>query len=138
MEINFFFEDIEEISLAESKDKDWILNCIKKYKKTAGKINFIFCPDTYLLEINKEYLNHDYYTDIITFDYCEGESVSGDIYISVERVDENSKKLNEVFNIELHRVMIHGILHLIGLKDSTEEEKLKMRSAEESCLTYYS
>jgi len=134
MNIFFFFEDVKKIDLEVSNDKQWILNCIKKYKKITGSINFIFCSDTYLLEINRKYLNHNYYTDIITFDYCEGDVINGDIYISIDRVEDNSKKFNSVFSIELHRVMIHGVLHLVGLKDSTEEEKLVMRNAENLCL----
>ena len=137
MEINFFFEDFEKFAIDKSKDKEWIVKCIIKYKKKIGDINFIFCSDSFLLEINKKYLDHDYFTDIITFDYCACNTVSGDIYISIDRVTENSEELNEPFKKELHRVMIHGILHLLGLRDSTEKEKLEMRNAEDSCLYYY-
>ena len=138
MGINFFFEDIKKTDFKRITIKNWILKCIKKYNKSAGNINFIFCSDSYLIEINKKYLNHDYYTDIITFDYCEGEIINGDIYISAERVKENAKDLNENFNVELRRVVIHGILHLLGLKDATKDEKSGMREAEDLCLKNYS
>lgn len=137
MDINFFFEDFEGFVFNKSKDKKWILKCIKEYKKTAGDINFIFCSDPYLLEINKKYLDHDYFTDIITFNNCDEDIISGDIYISIDRVKENAEELKEDFNNELHRVMIHGILHLLGLNDSTEKEKIEMRNAEDGCLYYY-
>jgi rRNA maturation RNase YbeY len=102
-----------------------------------GDINFIFCSDEYLLKINKQFLNHDYYTDIITFDYSSDTLLSGDLFISVERVLENSKIYSTVFQEELRRVMIHGILHLIGYKDSTKEESQKMREAENSALSLF-
>ena len=138
MAINFFFEDVKRIALKVGKDKKWIVHCIEDNIKNAGDINFIFCSDSYLLELNKKHLQHDYFTDIITFDYCEGDIISGDIYISVDRVRENSEDLELRFDIELHRVMIHGVLHLLGLKDATEMEKRQMRSSEDKCLEYYS
>ncbi len=138
MAINFFFEDVKKIALKKSKDKKWIVHCIEENRKNAGDINFIFCSDSYILELNKTHLKHDYYTDIITFDYCEGDIISGDIYISVDRVLENSVDLELLFDIELHRVMIHGILHLLGLNDATEIQKRQMRSSEDKCLSYYS
>ncbi len=102
-----------------------------------GDINFIFCSDEYLLKINKQFLNHDYYTDIITFDYSSDTLLSGDLFISVERVLENSKIYKTVFQEELRRVMIHGILHLMGYKDSTNEESQKMREAENGALSLF-
>ncbi|OJV22124.1 MAG: rRNA maturation RNase YbeY [Bacteroidetes bacterium 41-46] len=102
-----------------------------------GDINFIFCSDEYLLKINKQFLNHDYYTDIITFDYSSDTLLSGDLFISVERVLENSKIYKTVFQEELRRVMIHGILHLMGYKDSTNEESKKMREAENGALSLF-
>ena len=138
MAINFFFEDVKKIALKKRNDKKWIVHCIEERKKNVGDINFIFCSDSYLIELNRKHLQHDYYTDIITFDYCEGDILSGDIYISVDRVLENSEDLELLFDTELHRVMIHGILHLLGLKDATEIEKRQMRSSEDKCLDYYS
>ena len=98
--------------------------------KTAGNISVIFCTDDYLLEINKQYLEHDYYTDIITFDYVENSTISGDLFISVESLNENAKKYNTKFIIELYRVVFHGILHLIGYNDKTTEQKVVMKEKE--------
>ena len=137
MDINFFFEDIDEIDLTTDVNKHWIAECIKAKNKEIGDLNFIFCSDSYLLELNKTHLNHDYYTDIITFDYCESNIISGDIYISIDRVGGNAKEFKQEFDIELHRVMIHGVLHLLGLDDHSEEEKKQMRSAEDACLATY-
>ncbi len=137
MEINFFFEEIEEQDFDFAKIKRWIVANLKKYNKKAGDINYIYCSDTYLLEINKKYLKHDYYTDIITFDYSVDNIVSGDIYISVDRVKENAKVFNSVGDREFLRVMIHGILHLVGLNDGTKDEKKEMRDAENTCLNEY-
>ena len=100
----------------------------------VGEISYIFCSDDYLLDINKTYLKHDFYTDIITFDYTDAKKISGDLYISIDRVRDNAQELNLGFEQELHRVIIHGVLHLLGLKDKTEEEAKEMRKAEEECL----
>ncbi len=112
----------------------WIIKCLSSFNKNCGEINVIFCNDDYLLSINKTYLNHDYYTDIITFDYSKSESVSGDLYVSVTRVKDNAKKLNLEFNDELYRVIVHGVLHLCGLKDKTKQEKENMRAKEDEML----
>ena len=112
----------------------WVVKCLSSFNKNCGEINVIFCNDDYLLSINKTYLNHDYYTDIITFDYSKSESVSGDLYVSVTRVKDNAKKLNVEFNDELYRVIVHGVLHLCGLKDKTKEEKEDMRAKEDEML----
>ena len=134
MNINFFYEEIDEFSFEEKKCISWINLCIEIYKKKAGNINIIFTNDEYLLNINKQYLQHDYYTDIITFDYCEADIISGDIYISLDRVKENAQEFNQEFDVELHRVIIHGILHLIGYNDHSDEEKKIMRLKEGDCL----
>ena len=97
----------------------------------VGEINYIFCNDSYLNKINQEFLNHDTFTDIISFDYTLGKEVGGDIFISIERVLENAEKFNEVFENELYRVMIHGILHFMGYKDKTKKEKTLMRTKED-------
>tara|TARA_B100001778_G_scaffold66756_1_gene52620 strand:+ start:926 stop:1342 length:417 start_codon:yes stop_codon:yes gene_type:complete len=112
----------------------WVVKCLSSFNKNCGEINVIFCNDDYLLSINKTYLNHDYYTDIITFDYSKAESVSGDLYVSVTRVKDNAKKLNLEFNDELYRVIVHGVLHLCGLKDKTKQEKEDMRAKEDEML----
>ena len=134
MEINFFFEDVNIIDLKELIYKQWIQACINKFKKKQGNLNFIFCSDSYLLNVNKKYLNHDYYTDIITFNYCEGIIISGDIYISLDRVKENAETFDVDFYNELHRVIIHGILHLLGLDDHDTVAKAEMRRNEDMCL----
>ena len=129
---NIFFHsecdfDTEPVSNLDS----WIKEAIANEQKILGEINYIFCDDDYLLEKNQTYLNHDTYTDIITFDYSEENSVSGDIFISIERLKENARKFAVPFDTELRRVMIHGVLHLIGYKDKSDKEKKLMREKED-------
>ena len=133
MEINIHYEEIQEFKL-QDKVQVWIVNTIENEKKEGGEINVIFCSDDYLLNMNKEHLNHDYFTDIITFDFCQGNIVSGDLFISVDRVGENAKDFNVEFNKELHRVIIHGVLHLIGFNDKTDEEQSLMTEKENQYL----
>lgn len=114
--------------------KQWIKTIVENNKKEVGEISYIFCSDEQLLEINKEFLNHDYYTDIITFDYSETDVVSGDLFISIERIKDNAETLKTSYQEELHRVIIHGVLHLLGYKDKTEEESENMRKLEDECL----
>ena len=114
--------------------KQWITTIVENNKKEVGEISYIFCSDEQLLEINKEFLNHDYYTDIITFDYSEADVISGDLFISIERIKDNAKTLKTSYQEELHRVIIHGVLHLLGYKDKTEVESENMRKLEEECL----
>ncbi len=138
--INFFVEDVALKLQHKQVLKSWIKATAAEHGKKIGEINYIFCSDEYLLQINKEYLNHDYYTDIITFDNSESVSViDADIYISVDRVGENSKNnllvdKGSSFENELYRVMIHGILHLLGYKDKSKEEAITMRKLENDCL----
>ena|SRR5687768_5555818 len=113
----------------------WIETVIRKEKKQLGEIHFIFCSDAFLLKLNKQYLNHTTFTDIITFDYSEGKKLNGEIYISIPRVKENAKKFEVAFEHELHRVMIHGVLHLCGYKDKTKSQKKKIREKEDACLS---
>lgn len=127
--IQFFFENIDEISLGD-KTKNWLVSLIASENKKSGEINYIFCDDEYLLKVNKDFLNHDYYTDIITFDYVKGKTISGDIFVSLPRIFENAANLSNDFNAELHRVLAHGVLHLIGYKDKTDEEITEMRNKE--------
>lgn len=128
--INFYSENNFELgnSLEYSH---WIEKVIATEGYKLEEISYIFCDDEYLLELNKDYLDHDTYTDIITFDYSVGKILQGDIYISTERVAENAREYNVSFEEELRRVMIHGVLHLCGFKDKSEEEAVIMRSKEE-------
>jgi len=109
---------------------DWIKAIVASEDATIQQLDFIFCTDAYLLEKNKEFLKHDTYTDIITFDYSEGKRIAGDIFISVERLKENSDKYNVRFLEELRRVMAHGALHLLGFNDKSEAERVVMRRKE--------
>ncbi|EFK96884.1 conserved hypothetical protein [sediment metagenome] len=117
--------------------KFWIKSVVQEKNRKTGDISFVFCTDDYLLEINKQYLNHDTLTDIITFDYSKEnpqQAISGDIFISIERVKENAKKFNKTFENELNRVMIHGVLHLLGYGDKTPKDKVEMTRQEDLCL----
>jgi rRNA maturation RNase YbeY len=118
----------------ETKIQEWITNCIEDRGFTEGELNYIFCDDDYLLKLNVEFLSHDTLTDIISFDYTLGKLISGDIFISVERVRENALDFGQTFENELNRVIIHGILHYLGFKDKSDEEKSAMRNEEELCL----
>ncbi|MDZ4664154.1 MAG: rRNA maturation RNase YbeY [Bacteroidota bacterium] len=115
--------------------KKWVEAVIKKEKKKVGEIQYVFVSDEDLLKMNKQFLKHATYTDIITFDYSDNETISGDIFISIERVKENSVKFNTEFNDELHRVLIHGVLHLCGYKDKTKKDAALMRKMEENSLS---
>jgi rRNA maturation RNase YbeY len=114
--------------------KAWIKTVTEKEKHRLGDVNYIFCSDDELLEINIQHLNHNTYTDIITFDYTEGNRISSDIFISIDRVEENAKKFKVSFEEELHRVMIHGILHLCGYKDKSKADAELMRKKENGAL----
>lgn len=116
----------------------WIKNIASSFEKKTGNITYIFCDDEEILRINKLYLNHDYYTDIITFDYTEEKTISGDLFISLDTVRSNAKKYEIEYHEELLRVIIHGVLHLCGLKDKTPEEEIEMRKQEDNALTIYS
>lgn len=128
--IEFFSEDTDFVVSDQKKLTEWITTVVESEEKTLGAISFIFCSDDYLLKINQEHLQHDYYTDIITFDYCEGKQTSGDLFISVDRVKENAAELKLPFEDELHRVMVHGVLHLLGYKDKTAKHKTEMTAKE--------
>lgn len=133
--ISFHSEDVDFQLENEQKLIDWINSTIKQEEKSATEITYVFCSDEYLYQMNLDYLNHDTYTDIITFDYTENSFVSGDIFISIDRVKENAIKFNTTFLNELSRVIIHGVLHLVGYKDKTTEQKQVMRSKEDFYLT---
>ncbi|MBE6340814.1 MAG: rRNA maturation RNase YbeY [Bacteroidales bacterium] len=132
--INFYEEDIKSHLRNRRVIKQWIKDIISSYNYSTGNISYIFCSDDYLLNINRQYLSHDYYTDVITFDYDENNIVSGDIFISVDTVKSNSEQYSVSYNCELYRVIIHGVLHLCGLKDKTPEDAKIMREAEEKSL----
>lgn len=118
----------------ESKIADWIQSCILNEGFKLGDINYIFCDDTYLHELNVEFLNHDTLTDIISFDTTMGKLISGDIFISIERVMENAATFNASFEEELHRVIIHGVLHYLGYKDKNKEDQFIMTAKENDSL----
>ena len=130
MPTKFFSEDISYNLKDRNRLKRWIDSTIVQEEKIPGDINYIFTSDKYLLNINKEYLSHNYFTDIITFNYCEKDIVNGDVFISIETVKNNSLRFGVTFIEELYRVMIHGILHLIGYDDQNDEEKAEMKEKE--------
>ena len=133
--IDFISHEISFDLEAKDSVSDWILRFISTQGKGIQSLEYIFCSDEYLLELNKQHLDHDYYTDILTFPYAppEAEMLLGEIYISIDRVKENAESFGEPFRNELHRVMIHGVLHLLGQDDHGEEEKV-MREKEQSAL----
>lgn len=131
--IRFFSEDVNFNLSDKLKIKKWIKNVIEKESKKLGDINIIFCSDEYLLGVNKEYLNHDYYTDIITFNY-NTDTINGDLFISLDRVAENAENNNVPRGTELKRVIIHGVLHLLGYNDKTKDEEQIIRKKENHSL----
>ena len=134
--ISFNYETSFELQ-DETRYENWLSEVIESEKKTEGEINYIFCDDAYLLEKNIEFLDHDTLTDIISFDYTMGNLLSGDIFISVERVRENAQEYNVPFDEELRRVMAHGILHYCGYKDKTEEDSTVMRVKEDEKIALF-
>ena len=132
--VNIFFEDTEILDLDPEFFVSWIDKLCKNEGAILGELSLIFCSDDYLLKVNQEYLEHDYYTDIITFDYSE-DTVAGDLFISIDRVRENGIDLDIPFNEELNRVVAHGTLHLLGYKDKTESETKQMREKEAMALS---
>jgi probable rRNA maturation factor len=133
--VELFYEDIKPLNLQKPFLKNHIKKLINSEIKRVGDISLILCSDKYLLDINIEYLKHNSYTDIITFNYVEGNIISGDLFISVDRVKENSTEFNTSLIKELYRVIFHGILHLIGYNDKTEEEQKIMRGKEDLYLS---
>jgi len=137
LNILFNNQDISFSLKNKKKIKNWIKAVIANEKSMLGNINFIFCSDAFLLEINNNYLQHDFYTDIITFDYSENDTISGDIYISVDRVSDNAKSFEQTFENEMLRVLIHGVLHLLKFDDKTEELKKQMTTKEDEALKLF-
>jgi probable rRNA maturation factor len=137
MRINFETENVDLPSLNFSLVEQWIVKIISEHQKFTGNITFVFCDDDHLLSINKQFLNHDYYTDVITFDYSSNKLVSGDIFISVDMVLFNSLKEDTGFENELLRVIIHGVLHLIGFKDKSNSQRAEMTCHENHALSMF-
>ncbi len=115
----------------------WVRAVAATYGKRVGEIAYVFCDDEKILEVNRQYLQHDYYTDIITFDYCEGDMLSGDLFISLDTVRSNAELFGKTYEDELHRVIIHGILHLVGINDKGPGEREIMEAAEDKALALY-
>lgn len=132
--ITYNFEDVKIPGFDPEFFDLWIHTIVGDHKKELGELSYVFCSDDYLLEMNKEYLSHDYYTDIITFNYNEGNSLSGDLFISYDRIIDNASNLNVSVMDELCRVMIHGVLHLVGFNDKTDEEQELMTKEENKSL----
>lgn len=138
MAIQFFEEEIKFQLKEKNKHKRWLRKVAAEEGFAIGEMNYIFCSDEYLHQKNIEYLNHDTLTDIITFDNSEEkDTIEGDIFVSIDRIKDNSEKMKILFETELLRVMSHGLLHLMGYKDKKEEEVVKMRKKEEICIHHY-
>jgi len=128
--ISYYKEDTDFLFKGKNLNNRWLRMVAGSEIRRIGDISIIFCSDNYILDVNMRYLQHDYFTDIITFDYCEGDKLSGDLFISVDSVRENALYYGTEFADELNRVMVHGLLHLIGYDDHTEEEQKVMREKE--------
>lgn len=134
--IQFFFENIDEITIPTTTAA-WLQQLITSEQKKTGEINYIFCDDDHLLKVNQDFLQHDYYTDVITFDYVKGKTISGDIFVSLPRISDNAEATNADFQTEFLRVLAHGVLHLCGYKDKTEDDILEMRTKEDFYLVKF-
>jgi probable rRNA maturation factor len=135
--ISFRVDDNLDFSLEkETKVKSWIKKVLQQEGKTAGNISYLFCTDDSLLAINRQFLKHDFYTDIITFDYSSEEKIEGEIFISIDRVKENAHTFKQPFQKELMRTIIHGVLHLCGYKDKSPADKKKMRAKEDEAISH--
>lgn len=132
--IAYYTEDVKMPTFPKRKMNAWIKSVVNKYKKNVGEIAYIFCSNKKILEVNKQYLQHDYYTDIITFDYCERDVLNGDIFISIETVSSNAERFRVSFEEELRRILIHGILHLCGQDDKTPALRAEMTKKENEAL----
>lgn len=134
MEILYFSEGIEMPDINQEETTTWIKEVANTYNKYIGEISYIFCSDNKILEVNNQYLQHDYFTDIITFDYCKGNRLAGDIFISLDTVKSNSESFHTQYTEELNRTIIHGILHLCGINDKGPGEREIMEAAENRAL----
>lgn len=133
--VSYHFEDTDFIFKGKTRNNQWLRLVAESEIRKLGDINIIFCSDNYILDINQRFLHHDYFTDIITFDYCEGEKLNGDLFISIDTVRENAIQYGDGFPRELSRVMVHGILHLIGYDDHTAAQQKQMRAKEDYYLS---
>ena len=138
MAIAYYAEEVKLPAIKKKAVGDWIKKVAALYGKRAGDISYIFCSDEEILEVNKQYLQHDYYTDIITFDYSEGTKISGDLFISLDTVKSNSDMFGTNYVEELHRIIIHGVLHLCGINDKGPGEREIMTAKENEALTLLS
>ena len=134
MAIHFHTMDVDYALRHKNALKRWIKDCVLAENRTIKSVQVIFCSDGYLLEINRQFLQHDDYTDIITFDYGTKASISGDIFISLERVFDNASQFQQRTEVELYRVVIHGFMHLCGYKDKSKSDEKTMRAKEDACL----
>ena len=132
--IQYITEEVQLPAIKKIKINRWIKDTASYYNRKTGEIAFVFCNDERILQVNNEYLQHDYFTDIITFDYSDGLIISGDIFISLDTVSSNAKEFNVSFEDELHRILIHGILHLCGQDDKTDESRKLMTQKENIAL----
>jgi rRNA maturation RNase YbeY len=138
MEVQFFFADKNVTLTDRTRLKHFVASIFKTEKKSASSLTYVFCSDEYLLDINKQFLQHDYYTDIITFDLSSTKGViEGEVYISIDRVKDNTSQLGTTIKNELHRVIFHGVLHLCGYKDKKPADEKMMRAAEDKYLKLY-
>lgn len=133
--ITFNFEDVSPFLKNRGNLRFWLNTIAKKERNKIAAVNYIFCSDKHLLSINKQYLDHDYFTDVITFQYDTEDGVAGDIFISYDRIKDNAKEFKQSVSNELHRVMAHGLLHLLGYKDKNAEQQKVMKSKEDFCLS---
>ena len=134
--VSYFTQDTDFKFKSKRLTSQWLKLVAQAESKKLGAVSVIFCSDNYLLDVNKKYLNHDYFTDIITFDYCEGDLISGDLFISIDSVKDNSEFYKSCFEDELNRVIVHGVLHLIGYDDHSESDIAQMRSKEDFYLSF--
>ena len=132
--IQYYNECPDTLPLDERRVSAWIQRTAARYERQVGRINYLFCTDERILEVNRQFLQHDYYTDIITFDYSEGDTVSGDLFISVDTVRSNAAQYGARFDDELHRVIIHGVLHLCGQDDKAPADRTEMTRKENLAL----
>ncbi len=132
--ISYVEEDIKAPKLPKRIITSWIKKVVALQGYSIGDISYVFCSDEKILEVNKQYLQHDYYTDIITFDYTEKKTINGDIFVSIDTVFSNAEKFNVAFEQELHRVLIHGVLHLCGQADKSDSERAEMTRKEDEAL----
>ena len=132
--ITYQTEDMRMPAIRKRETSEWIKAVAATYNKKVGEVAYIFCSDEKILEVNRQYLEHDYYTDIITFDYTEGNRISGDLFISLDTVRTNAEQFNQPYERELYRVIIHGILHLCGINDKGPGEREIMEEAENKAL----